>query len=377
VIKIKEDDKMRHRILMVLLASVICIPAFYAAIHSQDQEEPEQISSDQLKQTIIAAHMEEEIEPGNNLIYCSTFQIAWNMLQDSIIEEEIELSGDPRIARMLNKQRSTAKDVSEDCYVAMVGELTEEFLQKINDALQEKFGDQAPEEVKEAILPNMPQIFSYAYLYKNLQFPHEFESLEKPVHFHSRDTVTDVKAFGIEKLSDANKELGEQVQVIEYEREAGYASAPKSFIVGLESKSENDQIILACVEPEANLLQTIQKVSQKVKKASFGSLKPDETLQIPKLDFNVDHSFSELTNREFLNEGWEGWFISKATQWIRFKLNEKGAVLKSEARIVMLKGPISRRFVFDKPFLIYLKQKDAEYPYFAMWVDNTELLMKE
>jgi hypothetical protein len=368
---------MRRRTLVFLLVLAICIPAFYAVIRSQDQEEPEQISSDQLKHTIITSHMEEKIEPGNNLIYCSTFQIAWNMLQDGIVREEIKLSGDPPIAKMLNKQRSTAKDLSEDCYVAMVGELTEEFLRRINNALKEKFGDQAPDQVKETILPGVPQIFSYAYLYKNLQFPLEFESLENPVHFHSQDTVTDVKAFGIEKLSDANKELGKQVQVIEYEREAGYASAPKSFIIGLKSKSENDQIILACVEPEANLLETIEMVSKKVEQAPPASLKPDETLQIPKLDFNVDHSFSELTNRNFLNEGWEGWFISKATQWIRFKLNEKGAVLKSEARIVMLKGPISRRFVFDKPFLIYLKQKEAEYPYFAMWVDNAELLMKK
>jgi len=366
---------MRCRPFVFLLALVICIPAFYAIVSSQ--EEPEQISSDQLKQTIITAHMEEKIESGNNLIYCSTFQIAWNMLQDSIVREEIKLSGNPLIAKMLNKQRSTARDLSEDCYVAMVGELTEEFLRRINDALKEKFGDQAPDEVKEPILPRIPQIFSYAYLYKDLQFPLEFESLENPVHFHSQDTVTDVKAFGIEKLSDANKELGKQVQVIEYEREPGYASAPKSFIIGLESKSENDQIILACVEPEANLLETIEMVSKKVEQAPPASLKPDETLQIPKLDFNVDHSFSELTSRNFLNEGWKGWFISKATQWIRFKLNEKGAVLKSEARIVMLKGPISRRFVFDKPFLIYLKQKDAEHPYFAMWVDNAELLMKE
>ena len=31
--------------------------------------------------------------------------------------------------------------------------------------------------------------------------------------------------------------------------------------------------------------------------------------------------------------------------------------------------------VFDKPFLIMLQRKDAEMPYFALWVDNTELLM--
>ena len=70
--------------------------------------------------------------------------------------------------------------------------------------------------------------------------------------------------------------------------------------------------------------------------------------------------------------------ISKAIQWIRFKLSEKGAILKSEARIVII--PMNgepRKLKFNKPFLIYLRQKDGEYPYFAMWLDNAELLIKE
>jgi hypothetical protein len=35
-----------------------------------------------------------------------------------------------------------------------------------------------------------------------------------------------------------------------------------------------------------------------------------------------------------------------------------------------------REFVFDKPFLLCLKEKEAKYPYLAIWVDNSELLVK-
>jgi len=31
--------------------------------------------------------------------------------------------------------------------------------------------------------------------------------------------------------------------------------------------------------------------------------------------------------------------------------------------------------VFDRPFLILLQRTDAKTPYFALWVDNVELLM--
>ena len=32
--------------------------------------------------------------------------------------------------------------------------------------------------------------------------------------------------------------------------------------------------------------------------------------------------------------------------------------------------------IFDKPFLIMLQRSDAKMPYFALWVDNAELLVR-
>jgi hypothetical protein len=165
--------------------------------------------------------------------------------------------------------------------------------------------------------------------------------------------------------------------VLEYVPGSEYGSAPEIFIIRLESKSADDEIILACVQPEATLLKTIETVSEKVEHVSPSPLKTGDVLQIPRLDFDVDHSFRELIGLHLLNQGWEKWFVARATQYISFKLNEKGAVVKSEGRIVVKKGPQPRRLVFDRPFLIYLKQKGAEYPYLAVWVGNSELLMKQ
>lgn len=334
--------------------------------------EPEQIASVKLKQIIITPHMEENISFGKNVLYCSTFQIAWNMLQNDIIKEDILLDGDPLMVRLLNKQLSTKSDISEECYVAMADKLTESFLQRINNALKEKFGDQASPEVKEHIIPELPQIFSYAYMHKSLQFTKKFESFERLI-FRSNEVETKVKAFGIERYSyeEKHREMGKQVSVIDYTYE-------DDFIISLKSKSANDEIILAKVEPKETLLSTILAVSKRIKQSTPSSLREDDILQIPKFDFNLKHSFSELEEKYFKNKRWEEWYISKAIQWIRFKLSEKGAILKSEARIVMI--PMNgepRKLIFNKPFLIYLRQKDGEYPYFAMWLDNAELLIKE
>jgi hypothetical protein len=34
-----------------------------------------------------------------------------------------------------------------------------------------------------------------------------------------------------------------------------------------------------------------------------------------------------------------------------------------------------RKFIFDRPFLVYLKQ-EGKPPYFAAWVANTEIMKK-
>jgi len=64
-------------------------------------------------------------------------------------------------------------------------------------------------------------------------------------------------------------------------------------------------------------------------------------------------------------------------------LDEKGVFLKSETIMSMTLGleasseDLPHELIFDKPFLLCLKEKSAKYPYFAMWIDNTELLLKE
>jgi hypothetical protein len=74
------------------------------------------------------------------------------------------------------------------------------------------------------------------------------------------------------------------------------------------------------------------------------------------------------------------YYIAYAVQFIKFLLNEEGAKLRSEMAIISRKCYVSyeekpRQFIFDKPFLIYLKE-EKKAPYFAAWVGNTEILKK-
>ena len=67
--------------------------------------------------------------------------------------------------------------------------------------------------------------------------------------------------------------------------------------------------------------------------------------------------------------------IIQAEQLIRFKLDEKGAMLRSEAGFGIF-GSLPK-LIFNRPFLLMLKRRDAKMPYFAAWIDNAELLVPE
>lgn len=117
--------------------------------------EPPLVDSSSLPDTIVTPHMEQPIVPGKNILYCSTFQLAWNALEDRVFKEKIRLEGDPPMVRALNKGLSTEQDLAEDSYVAMAGALTSEFLARLNGALRARFRDHAPPEVRLAI-PQWP-----------------------------------------------------------------------------------------------------------------------------------------------------------------------------------------------------------------------------
>lgn len=72
-------------------------------------------------------------------------------------------------------------------------------------------------------------------------------------------------------------------------------------------------------------------------------------------------------------------YIKQALQIIEFELNNYGGSVKSEALIEDVKNSILNKggkFIFNDTFLLYLKEENKEKPYFALRVDNTDILVK-
>ncbi len=149
-------------------------------------------------------------------------------------------------------------------------------------------------------------------------------------------------------------------------------------IIKLWTEGDLDEIILAKTMPERTLSATIDKVLGMIQKKGRGPLGRGVPVWIPKVSFDHERSFHELLGKFLGNPGWEGWYIDVARQHTQFNLDERGAMLSSEAEIRVksreVKGPTQA--IFDRPFLILLRQTNRERPYFATWIGNGELLVK-
>jgi hypothetical protein len=97
------------------------------------------------------------------------------------------------------------------------------------------------------------------------------------------------------------------------------------------------------------------------------------------MDWDLEHHFRELEGPDklLLNPTLRGLYLDTALQRVRFRLDRRGAEVRSEAQVV-LKGLSDGRddFHFDRPFLIVMTKRGAKQPFFVMWVDNAEMLSR-
>ncbi|MBN1919241.1 MAG: hypothetical protein JW889_15160 [Verrucomicrobia bacterium] len=381
----------RSKLLKVLvpLIAVIGAACIAAALlyrgHSQAYTPPPLAfdgTSDELKQTVIVPTLDTPMPAGKNVIWCASFQLAWNEMCDEIVGAPIRLANAEEIANRLNDAK-LSKDILEpaDHYIES-GAVADGVIEQIQRDMASRFPDAPTPEIEASI----EAVVAYAYLAANVRFTTPFFDNDQEFPF---DGVP-VRSFGIrEKDTYAYGTLREQVEVLsllpddddmymDYER----PSHANPFVIDLCTKSSPYQVIVACLEPKPTLGETLADLDGRIAEWQGEEWERDfgitDVLLVPTLSWRVKHRFTELegTDKTILNEDSPvaGYWVCEASQLIDFKLDRSGASLRSEAKHLCKAGP--RYFLLNRPFLIVMKKRGAEQPFFVMWVDNAELLCK-
>ncbi len=333
-----------------------------------------EVNSEALKSTKITPVLDTPISTDENLIYCSTFQMAWNELCNKYAMGTLEIEKAPCYVEKLNALYKQQPLLSEDSYLAMSG-MGMEILKKINKTVQKKFGhlnkDELPPEFNFPLTPK--DIVAFAYLYKNLEFEKPFE-ITKPILMKRNGICFSANTFGFDKTKYA-KELKTQFQLLYIQRTNN--STSMEVVIKLTSKSETDEIIISTLPADKTMKESYCKIIKAIN-SKPGYIPEVASVQISKINFNILHEYKGLENKRLLNKSPEKYRIGKAVQKIALNLNEKGVKITSHEIIYLLGWPDSSVNVQIKcPFVIYFKDKTKDAPYFMAYVTNHELLSVE
>ena len=102
-----------------------------------------------------------------------------------------------------------------------------------------------------------------------------------------------------------------------------------------------------------------------------------DSLNVPFIKVKNEINYDELCGRMIKGTDL---YIEQALQTIEFELNNCGGSVKSEALIKVLEGirpQNGRKFIYNDDFILYLKESQKEKPYFALKVDNSNVLLSD
>lgn len=305
-------------------------------------------------------------------------------MKDDVIGAPVVVIGAEEFANRLNTAQQSDADLEAKSFYAAAGRVEEGIISKVQKDMAAKFPSHSVPDFND--IAHIPRaILAYSYLTANVPFKYPYRQAKEKFFFtDSQGVKTNVGAFGVWGIESGYKKMREQVEILylREDREAAYAELKmKEFVIDLCRHSEPYQVVVAMVEPKETLAQTLSYVRDQI--ANFKEEKNHErerfldrvdVLVVPEMFWEIEHRFTELIGKMVTNAN-PAMPILEARQGIKFKLDRYGAVLESEANIFI--GATPRYFHFNRPFLIYMKKRDREQPFFVLWVDNAELLNRK
>jgi len=311
--------------------------------------------------TVVTPVLEEPVPRGKNVLWCATFQMAW----DSAARQfggSLRLQPASKLADSLNRFSFNSAWIDDASVFCAAGSVGNGILDQINEGSQAK-GHRSKLLGDLRKTSKVDDLVFYALLKKDLEFEKPFGKLGK-----WKVGKRSVPWFGFSPDQLETYELRQQVGVHHY-------GAKNDFVIELHSKQLGDQLLLAKL-PEAPA--TAAEASRAVLKRLLAEpprAGGADLLAVPNIVVDEKVSFSELEGRTVIGSGR---FVRSAMQTIDFRMDEKGVKLRSEATIALgcavhIKVE-PRLMILDPPFAIVMKRKDVLQPYFVAWIANADLL---
>ena len=281
-----------------------------------------------------------------NNLWVGTLDIAWKELESQLEMDKIDLQdGNLPVVDDLNSSTFT-KDMLDSNDYSILVERTETQGYKIDTSLN-----------------------------KELNFAIPFDNFSDMYEWTFGDSEEIIKYFGINNAS--SEEMNKNVEILFFNRENENSARSDDFAIKLKTK-EGDEIILYRTNENKNFDEYYKDIQNKASSytGSKEFLEGDE-LRVPFVRVNGMIAHNELYGK-FIKD--TNMFFTDVIQNVNFNLNDKGCNLSSEVTLVTEVSGIGmepRFCYFDDQFVIFMKEANSDQPYFALKVDNTDVLEKK
>ena len=301
----------------------------------------------------------------SNKVWCGTFNLVWNDFVNDVIDGKIEFEdGYSELANELNKQEFTASELNENSYFKIHGIKNLELKNKIENGIKNKFNETSTILDKCDWNDINQDYVLYAMLKKQFNYLEKF-SILKDDTFNS--SIEKVKYFGLKP--DNVQSASKNIEVLFYNSKDDFAIKLKT--------NEGEEVYLYRTSGEGKSFEEnyIEMLDKEKKYTGDRYWNKADTLKIPFINVNDEINYDELCGRYIKGTNI---YIKQALQTINFELNNFGGSVKSEALIESTRQAvesINREFKYDKDFILYLKEENKAKPYFALKVDNIDVLV--
>ena len=280
-----------------------------------------------------------------NNLWVGTLDLAWKDLEDKIGLNKIELEGEmPQIANDLNESTFSKEMLNPNDY-------------KIN---------------VERTVTNGYKID--ATLNKELNFLESFDNFSdyKWTFGNSEEYI---KYFGINNASP--EKMNKNVEILFYNKLNNDSLLSNDMAIKLKTK-EGDEIILYRTDDKKSFDEYYEDIRAKTKNYKGRTeFSEEDELRIPYVNVNGMINYNQLYEKKIKNS--KGVYIYDVIQNVNFNLNEKGCNLSSKATMVteyMSIGSDTKLCYFQDTFIVFMKEANSDKPYFALKVDNNDILEK-
>ena len=281
-----------------------------------------------------------------NNLWVGTIDLAWKELENQLGKERIDLEdGNLPIVDDLNSSTFT-KDMldSNDYNITVERTITNGY--KIDTSLN-----------------------------KELHFLEVFDNFSNDYTWTFGDSEEFIKYFGINNAS--SEEINKNIEVLFFNRNDDNSAMSDDFAIKLKTQ-EGDEIILYRTNENKNFDEYYKDIQEKTNAYTESrEFTEDDELRIPYVRVNGMIAHNELYNKYIKDTN--GLYFTDVIQNVNFYLNEKGCNLSSQVTMVTeyLSTSINARYCyFNDQFVIFMKEANSNNPYFALKVDNTDILEK-